>query len=145
MPVQDPSVDQFFARNNTKVFILVNGERVGRVQSFREDVSNNVQVLSELGRDIAVELKKGITTYAFTIARFYTRNDVFRALKTGGVFSLMVNDTAGLNSNGTGSTEVLEFFDKCMIQSISYDYTNGSATVAQNASVVAIGSGKANV
>lgn len=145
MPLQDPSVDSLYARNNTKVFLLVDGQRVGRVQSFREDISNNVQVLSELGRDIAVELKKGITTYAFTIARFYTRNDVFRDLKTGGVFSLMVRDTAGLNIDGTGGAEILEYFSKCMIQSISTDYTNGAATVAQNASVVAIGRGKVGV
>lgn len=145
MPVQDPSVDSFNARNNTKVYILVDGQRVGRVQSFREDITNNVQVLSELGRDFMVELKKGITAYSFSIARFYTRKDVFRSLKTGGVFSLMVRDTAGLNDNGTGAAEILEFFQKCMIQTISYDYTNGAATIGQNASVVAIGRGKADV
>jgi hypothetical protein len=69
-------------------------QRVGRVQSFREDITNNVQVLDELGRAFAVELKKGITHYTFNIARFYTRKDVFRSLKLGRVFGLQVQDHA---------------------------------------------------
>jgi hypothetical protein len=56
---QDPSIDNLNARNNTKVFIVVDGQRVGRVQSFREDITNNVQVLDELGRDVRGRAQEG--------------------------------------------------------------------------------------
>lgn len=139
------SIDNINARNNTRVFIVVDGARVGRVQSFREDITNNVQVLDELGRAFAVELKKGITHYAFNIARFYTRTDVFRSLKLGAVFGLQVQDHAQSAGTTNGAFEVLESFTQCAINTISYDYTTGQATVGQNAAVVAIGRGKAGV
>lgn len=131
-----PSIDGVTARNNTLIDILIDGARVGRVQSFREDVSNNVQVLAELGRAYMVELKKGITSYSFTISRFYTRSDVFDSLKKGKVFGLSVAD-----QSVAGNVETLEHFDRCMIQSISSDYTVGQASVGQNATVVVVGQG----
>ncbi len=100
MAVQDPSIDSVNARNNTKVYLSINHQRVGRVQSFRQDVSNNVQVLTELGRDVAVELKKGITIFTFSIARFYCRSDAMDAIKGGQVFSLGIRDTAGSDGSG---------------------------------------------
>ena len=74
------STDNIQARNSTKVYIKINGARVGRVQSLQQSITNNVQVLNELGRAFAVELKKGITQYSFSIAKFYARNDAFEAM-----------------------------------------------------------------
>jgi hypothetical protein len=132
------SLDQLTARNNTKIYLAINGSRVGRVQQMSHDRSNNVQVLSELGRDVAVELAKGITIHTFTIARFFCRNDVFGGIQNGEPFSLSIRDTAA-SDGAQASTEVLEYFRQCMVQSISRSFTNGQATVAQNATVVAIG------
>lgn len=139
----DSSIDAFAARNNTRVYILLNGERVGRVQSIREDIQNNVQVLSELGRAYAVELKKGITTYTFSIAKFYCRNDAMDSLKLGQIFSLAIRDVAATMEDGSGggAAEILEYFAACAITSISRDYTNGAASIGENASVVTIGKG----
>ena len=128
------SIDGVTARNNTKVYIEVNGKRVGRVQSFREDITNNVQVLDELGSAYAVELNKGITHYTFTIARFYCQRDVLEPLKLGQIFSLKVRDYGA-------SSETLEYFKHCAIQSISRDFTVGQAVVAENATVVVAGKG----
>lgn len=132
------SVDSTTARQNVKVFLRVKKEngtyqRVGRVQSFREDQTNNVQVLDELGSEFAVELAKGITHYTFSIARFYCRADVFDALKLGQTFALEINDQA--------TNELLEQFGQCAISAISRDYTVGQAVVAESVTVVAIGSG----
>src|SRR3954470_6820775 len=88
------SYDNINARNNTKVYLVIDGQRVGRVQSFSESIANNVQVLAELGRQYMVELKKGITSYTFSIAKFYCRSDVSDKIKLGSVFSLMIRDTA---------------------------------------------------
>jgi hypothetical protein len=134
------SGDNIQARNSTKVFLKINGVRVGRVQSLRQDITNNVQVLNELGRSFAVELKKGITNYTFSIAKFYARADAFEAIKLGQVFSLAIIDYAGVDDGG-GSEDTLEYFERCAIQTISRDYTIGAATVGENATVVAIGQG----
>lgn len=137
-----PSTDGVVARNNTKVFLLVNGVAVGRIQSIREDIANNVQVLDELGRAFAVELKKGITHYTFSIAKFYVRKDVFEGIKLGQIFSLELRDRANVSdTDSSGSEQTLEYFERCAITSISRDYTVGAATVGENASVVAIGQG----
>lgn len=138
---KSPSVDSIIARNNTGVVIVLNGQKVGRVQSIREDISNNVQVLSELGRAYAVELKKGITTYTFSIASFYCRSDVMDKLKLGEIFSLVIRDEKTVGSDGTGSPENLEYFERCAFQSVSRDYTVGQASVGQNAQVVVVGKG----
>lgn len=138
-----PSYDGIVARNSTKVYIEVNGSRVGRLQSVREDITNNIQVLDELGRAFAVELKKGITHYSFTIARFYARQDVFDSLKLGQIFALSIVDTANVDDTGQGQREVLEYFERCAITSISRDYTVGQAVVGENAQVVTIGQGVA--
>lgn len=134
------STDNIQARNSTKVYIKINGARVGRVQSLQQSITNNVQVLNELGRAFAVELKKGITQYSFSIAKFYARNDAFEAIKLGQVFKLEILDEAGVDDAG-GSTDTLELFERCAVQSITRDYTTGAATVGENASVVAIGQG----
>ncbi len=134
------SGDNIQARNSTKVFLKINGVRVGRVQSLRQDITNNVQVLNELGRSFAVELKKGITNYSFSIAKFYARSDAFEAIKLGQVFSLTIIDYAGVDDGG-GNEDTLEYFERCAIQTISRDYTVGAATVGENATVVAIGQG----
>lgn len=129
-----PSTDTVNARNNTLISLLVDGQRVGRVQQFHEDQNNNVQVMAELGRDYMVELQKGITSYSFTIATFYVRSDIMDDLKAGLVFGLSVVDS------GAGG-EVLEQFSRCMIGSLSRDWTIGQAAVGQNAQVVVAGKG----
>lgn len=134
------STDNINARNNTKVFILINGSRVGRVQSFSESIANNVQVLAELGNQYMVELKKGITSYSFSIAKFYCRSDVSDTIKNGQVFSLMIQDTAP-GDQAQAAAQVLELFQNCMVQSIDRSFTAGQATVAENAQVVTIGKG----
>jgi hypothetical protein len=136
-----PSYDGIVSRNSTKVYIEVNGQRVGRLQSVREDITNNVQVLDELGRAFAVELKKGITHYSFSIARFYARSDVFDSLKLGQIFALSIVDTSSVDDTGAGQREVLEYFERCSITTISRDYTVGQAVVGENAQVVTIGQG----
>lgn len=146
MPVS-ASVDSVVARNNSKVYIVVNGAAVGRVQSISESIANNVQVLDELGSQFAVELKKGITHYTFQIARFYCRSDAFEAIKLGQVFSLEIHDRSNVASfsndplAGGGAEEILEKFSRCAITSLTRDYSVGQASVGENASVVAIGQG----
>lgn len=135
------AVDGIYSRNSTRIQIVFNGQRVGRVQSMREDVSNNVQVLRELGNAYAAEMKKGVTEYRFSIAKFYARNDVMDDLKNGRVFSLAIQDDNLASDGGSGRPQVLEYFAKCMIDSISRDFTIGTATVAENATVVTIGKG----
>ncbi len=133
------SVDKLTARNSTGVIIKINDERVGRVQSFREDINNNVQVLAELGRQYMAEMKKGVTSYSFTISKFYVRSDVMDDIKLGAVFTLRVTDqTPGDRPRGR---EVLEYFPRCMVTSLSRDYTIGQASVGENASIVTIGKG----
>jgi hypothetical protein len=133
-----PSIDSVIARNATKIELAFNVSgsgwvRVGRVQSMSQDTANNVQVLSELGSQFAVELKKGITTFSFTIAKFYVHTDVFDPLRSGAIFGIQLSDTSVV------PTSVLEQFQSCSMNSVSRQYTSGQATVAQNASVVAIG------
>lgn len=142
----DQSVDNFSARNSTKIYLAIQPEgqsyqRIGRVQSMDESRTNNFQVLTELGRDYAVELKKGITTFTFTIARFWVRSDVIDTLKNGLPFSLWVKDGTNLNPDGTGSAEVLEYFQWCAITALSRSFTNGQVTVAENATVAIAGPG----
>lgn len=136
MPTQ--SIDSVTSRNNTGVTIILNGLRVGRVQSFREDQANNVQVLAELGSAYMVEMQKGITVYTFQIARFLSRNDVFDALKNGAVFTLATRENITA-ADGTPVAESLAYFGRCMIQSISRDYTVGQAAIGVNAQVVTVG------
>lgn len=138
----DPAaVDGIYSRNSTRIYLLVNGQRVGRVQQFREDIANNVQVLAELGNAYMAELKKGITRYSFTIARFYARNDVMDDLKLGRVFSIAVRDQNLVSDGGNGRSQQLEYFPACMIDNMSRDYTIGQASVGENATVVTIGKG----
>lgn len=132
------SIDSIQARNATKVnlaFQLPGGNwaRVGRVQSMSQDTSNNVQVLMELGSQYAVELKKGITTFSFSIAKFYVHTDVFDQLKLGAVFGMQLTDDSG------SSSAVLEQFSSCAMNTVSRSFAQGQATVAQNASIVVIG------
>lgn len=129
-----PSIDGLVARNNTLINLLINGLRVGRVQQFREDINNNVQVLAELGSAYMVQLNKGITSYSFSISRFTCRNDAMDLLKKGQVFGLEVQD------RGDGGAS-LEYFPSCAIASISSDYTIGQASVGQNATIAVIGEG----
>lgn len=143
-----PSGDGIVSRNSSKVYLVVNGQPVGRVQSIREDITNNVQVLDELGSQFAVELKKGITHYTFSIAKFWCRADSFDAIKLGQPFSLQLQDRSNIADfsgdplqSGSGSQETLEYFERCAVTSISKDFTNGQAVVGMNASVVAIGKG----
>jgi hypothetical protein len=93
-------------------------------------------------------MKKGITTYTFSIARFYTRSDAFEALKLGQFFSLEITDNSNTSdfsgdplNSGAGQSTILELFQSCSITSISRDYSIGQAVVAENASVVTIGQG----
>lgn len=143
VPNQNPSIDGISVRNATRVnlaFRLPGGSwaRVGRVQSMSEDITNNVQVLTELGSQYAVELKKGITTFSFSIARFYCRNDVFDQLSGGAIFGMMITDDSG------SSSVVLEQFQQCALTSVSRSFATGQSTVAQNASVVTIGPSQGN-
>lgn len=129
------SIDNLTARNNTSVTIAFRGQRVGRVQQFRSSQANNVQVLSELGRDFMVEMQKGLTVFTFSISSFFLRNDVFETIRNGETFGLVVADSAGL-------AETLDQFDQCMLQSLDRSYSAGAVTVGQDASIVAIGKGK---
>lgn len=134
------SIDGIHSRNNTLVVISINGSAVGRVQQFREDQNNNVQVLAELGREYMVEMQKGITSYSFSISKFLTHGDVMDSLKNGQVFSLTVKDTSTIAT--AGNSEILETFSRCMITSLSRDFTIGQAAIGVNASVVTIGKGQ---
>lgn len=144
-----PSPDSIVSRNASKVYLAINGSPIGRVQSIRQDITNNVQVLDELGSQFAVELKKGITHYTFSIAKFFCRADAFEAIKLGQIFSLAVQDRSNvanflndpLQQTAGGTEEQLEYFERCAITSISRDFTVGQAVVGLNASVVAIGQG----
>jgi hypothetical protein len=152
-----PAIDQVTARSSVKVSLVVAGATVGRVQSINASISNNMQVLNEIGTQFAVEMKKGITTYSFSIARFFCRADAFEDIKLGQPFALEIQDTSGVATPGfandpntqdainsgvqAGATETLESFQYCAINTISRDYTVGQAVVAENASVVVIGMG----
>lgn len=129
------SIDGVTARNNTFVVLQLDGRNIGRVQQFREDINNNVQVLAELGREYMVEMQKGITAYSFSISRFYCVADYIDALKLGAVFSLAVRDQTN------PAAEILESFPRCMMTSVSRDYTIGQAAIGENASVVTVGKG----
>lgn len=144
VPAQPPSTDSIASRNATKINLqiaLPGGAfaRVGRVQSISEDIANNVQVLLELGSQYAVELKKGVSTFSFSIAKMYVHTDVFDQLRGGAIFSLAVTDDSGVTVTGAGTSSVLEMFNSCAITSISRSFAQGQATIAQNASVVTIG------
>ena len=143
-PDQNPSLDSVYSRNATRVNVAIqlpggNFARVGRVQSISKDSQNNVQVLHEIGSQFAVELKKGISTYTFSIAKMYVRSDVFDALELGAIFALAISDDSGVTPTG-GQSVVLDQFNQCSISSVSKQYTAGQATVAQNATIVTIGS-----
>jgi hypothetical protein len=147
---QSPSLDSITARSSTKVYLSVAGRRVARVQSLQQSITNNIQVLNELGSQFAVELKKGITSYSFTIARFFTRLDAFEDLKLGQVFALEIFDNSAVSdfsgdplTSGSGAATILELFQACSITTISRDFTVGQAVVAENATVVTIGQGYA--
>lgn len=151
--VGTPSIDAIVSRNATQVNLAIQipgtsgWTRVGRVQSMSEDISNNVQVLMELGSQFAVELKKGISTYTFSIAKFYVHTDVFDKLVNGMIFGLQIQDSSSSALSGVGaaqsapaaSASTLEYFSSCSINTVSRSFQQGQATVAQNASVVAIG------
>lgn len=133
------SIDNITARNNTLVVLSIDGSAVGRIQQFRQDQNNNVQVLAELGREYMVEMQKGITSYSFSISKFLVHADVMDSLKNGAVFALTLKDTSTIPT--AGNSEVLESFARCMITSVSRDYTIGQAAIGVNASVVTIGKG----
>jgi hypothetical protein len=126
------SGNTIISRNATRINILLNGARVGRVQSMSRSGNNNIQVLRELGAQVAVELKKGISEYTFSIAKMLIRNDPFIEMEQGAIFSLESKDEA------TGG-EQLDLFNYCAINSIDRQYTAGQATVALNVTVVTIG------
>jgi hypothetical protein len=128
------------SRNATRINLKINNSRVGRVQSLGRSANNNIQVLRELGAQVAVELKKGISEYTFTISKMWVRNDVIDELEQGKVFELETVDESGVNPvSGGGSSEVLDLFKYCAINSLDRQYTAGQATVATNISVVVIG------
>lgn len=143
-PQQNPSLDSTYSRNATRINLsiaLPGGKfaRVGRVQSVSQNISNNVQVLAELGSQVMVELKKGISVYTFSIAKMYVISDVFDQLRAGQIFGLELSD----NSNPSAAI-ILEHFKQCALTSVSRTFTQGQATVAQDASVVTIGSSTGN-
>jgi hypothetical protein len=128
------------SRNATRINLKINNNRVGRVQSMGRSASNNIQVLRELGAQVAVELKKGISEYSFSIAKMWVRNDVIDELEQGAIFELETVDESGINPvSGAGTSEVLDLFRQCAINSLDRQYTAGQATIAANASVVVIG------
>src|ERR1035437_839222 len=130
------SVDSTTSRNATKInlrFLMPGGnswERVGRVQSLSEDITNNVQALMELGSQYVVELKKGITSFTFSIAKMYVRGDKFDDLVNGAIFGLEIADEGIQLSDGTLSPEIIEQFSYCAVTSISRSFQQGQATVA---------------
>lgn len=139
-PEETPGFSKITSRNATRINLKINNERIGRVQSMSASANNNVQVLRELGAQVAVELKKGISEYTFTIAKMLGRPDKFVELEQGAIFELETVDEAGINpALSTGTTEALDFFKYCAINSIDRSYTAGQATVALNVTVVTIG------
>jgi len=124
------AVGDITARNNTSVELLVDGNAVGRIQQFTENVDNNVQVLAELGRDYMVEMQKGVTEYSFTVNSFYVKSDVMDDLKAGVPFTLSITE------NGT---ETVTHFDKCMLDTLKRSYTVGQAAIGQEATIRVIG------
>lgn len=149
MPILEPKEvagrGAITSRNATRINLRIakpggGFERVGRVQSMSRSANNNVQVLRELGAQVAVELKKGISEYTFTIAKMWARTDVFDELEQGAIFGLETVDESGISpALGTGAAELLDVFNYCAINSIDRQYTAGQATVAVNATVVTIG------
>lgn len=140
-PQQNPSIDGLYSRNSTRIVMQVtppsgHAFTVARVQSMREDITNNIQVLDELGSAYAVELKKGITHFTFNVAKFLTRSESFEPLKAGQIFSLNVHDLAASSGEKT-----IEFFKHCAINTISSSYSVGQAVVALNATIVVAGRG----
>lgn len=156
------SIDHIVSRNAAQVNLAVKvpgsgWQRVGRVQSFSEDITNNVQVLSEIGSQFMVELKKGITQFSFSIAKFYCHSDLFDELASGMTFGLQIQDfspdatneniNTGINTpSGSGpliwgntTPVILEQFESCAFNTVSRSYNNGQVTVGQNATVVVIG------
>ncbi len=139
-PEETPGRGGITSRNATRINLKINNHRVGRVQSMGRSANNNIQVLRELGAQVAVELKKGISEYTFSIAKMWVRNDVIDELEQGAVFELETVDESGINPvTAAGSTEVLDLFKQCAINSLDRQYTAGQATIAANASVVVIG------
>jgi hypothetical protein len=139
-PKEEPGAGGITSRNATRINLRINNNRVGRVQSMGRSANNNVQVLRELGAQVAVELKKGISEYTFTIAKMWVHNDVIDELEQGAIFELETVDESAQNPiTGSGSTEILDLFKYCAINSLDRQYTAGQATVAANVSVVVIG------
>jgi hypothetical protein len=140
IPTDSAGAGGITSRNATRINLRINNSRVGRVQSMSRSANNNMQVLRELGAQVAVELKKGISEYTFSIAKMWARTDVFDELEQGAIFELETVDESGANAlSGVGSTTILDLFKYCAINSIDRQYTAGQATVAVNATVVTIG------
>lgn len=116
-------------------------KRVGRILTLSESVNNNMQALRELGAQVLVELKKGITEYSFTIDKMWVRGDYFDELIQGAIFSLETVDEGGVNPGNptAGGSEALEVFKYCAIDSAQKTITAGQATVAFSVRVVTIG------
>lgn len=133
------------SRNATRINLRIakpggGYERIGRIQSMSRDANNNVQVLRELGAQVLVELKKGISEYTFTIAKMFVRNDPFEELEQGAIFAIETVDESGISPvTGGGSSSLLDVFNYCAINTIGRSYVAGQATVALNATVVTIG------
>lgn len=133
------------SRNATRINLVlhINGERrrIGRVLTLSKSVNNNVQALRELGSQVLVELKKGISEYSFTISKMYTRTDAFDLLAQGAIFELETLDSGLIvpGSGNSGNVEVLDLFQNCAVNTFQQSITAGQATVATSVSVVVIG------
>jgi hypothetical protein len=139
-PEETPGAGRITSRNATRINLRINNKRVGRVQTLGRSAANNIQVLRELGAQVAVELKKGISEYSFSITKMWVRNDVIDELEQGAIFELETVDESGINPvSGSGTSEVLDLFKYCSINSLDRQYTAGQATIAANVSVVTIG------
>lgn len=133
------------SRNATRINLVlhIEGERrrIGRVLTLSKSANNNMQALREIGSQVLVELKKGISEYSFTISKMWTRADAFDLLAQGAIFELETLDSGLIvpGSNETGNVEVLDLFKYCAVNSYQQTYTAGQATVASSVSVVTIG------
>lgn len=144
-PEEKAGASGITSRNATRVNLVITApggkpQRVGRVQSINRSVNNNVQVLRELGAQVLVELKKGITEYTFSIAKMWIRNDVFDELEQGAIFELQTQDeSANTPLNTAGQTEILDVFKQCAFNTLDRQYAAGQATIMASGTVVVIG------